>query len=92
MPDKTATEVMQDRDAWRDERIVHDYMNHFCKRWAPSDQRENAEFQADFLSVVQAIHRDAARPMHDALTKAFAAMSPMIFPSPENAPPTKKAG
>lgn len=81
MTGKTATELMmQDRDSWRDERIVHDYMERFVKKWAPSDRNEAAEFHADFLSVIQAVHRDAARPMHDALTKAFAAMPPMIFP------------
>lgn len=38
MPEMTATQALQGREAWRDERAVHDYMERFTKRWAPSDR------------------------------------------------------
>lgn len=67
----------------QDDRIaqasVHDYMERFAERWAPGDRRANAEFQADFLLVIQAVHRDAMKPMERALMTAFAALPPMTF-------------
>ena len=58
---------------------LHDYMEHFAEKWAPTDRRENAEFQADFLRVIQAVHRDAMKPMEKARTAAVSVMPPMIL-------------
>jgi hypothetical protein len=64
-----ATDLMlEDRIA---QAPLHDYMDHFAKKWAPFDRRRNAEFQADFLCLVQAIHREAMKPMERAMTSAF---------------------
>lgn len=84
---ETATEKLLKRDdANMDARMVHDAMERFSYHWAPSEPRKQAEFQADLLLLIQAVHRDAARPFGDMLTKAIAAMpplSPMIFPKSE---------
>jgi hypothetical protein len=70
----TATEAATMREASRDERALHDYMEWFFKKYAPADKREAAEFHADMAMVVQAVHRDAMRETHALLTKALMAM------------------
>jgi hypothetical protein len=77
----TATEMAARRDADLDERALHQRMEWFFKKYAPADTREAAEFQADLMMVVQAVHRDASRETHALLAKALAAMpvSPLVF-------------
>jgi hypothetical protein len=80
MTKSTATDfVEQKRDSEMDAREVHLAMEHFSFHWAPSEPRKAAEFQADLLMLVQAVHRDSARPFADILAKAFSAMPSMIF-------------
>jgi hypothetical protein len=77
---RTATSLMmEDRIA---QVPLHDYMEHFAREWAPDFPDANAKFQADFLRVVQAIHREAMKPMERAMTAAFSTMPmpQMIFP------------
>lgn len=62
-----------------DERSLHQRMEWFFKKYAPADKREAAEFHADLAMVVQAVHRDTSRETHALLTKALAAMPPMVF-------------
>ena len=60
---------------------LHDYMRDFAKKWSPSDVYENSEFQADFLRVVQAIHRDAMRPVENLMKNMLSATPlPPMFP------------
>lgn len=78
----TATEALEQNGRDSDERALRHYVEHFIRAWAPPEPHAAAEFQADFLLVVQAIHRDASRPLQKALTVAFAAMPPIIFTKP----------
>jgi len=72
---------MDDRDDFNSRTAVHDAMAHFTYHWAPSQPRKAAEFQADLLRLIQAVHRDSAKPMEVALTKAFSAFPiATIFP------------
>lgn len=77
---KTATEMLKRDDADMDARMLHDAMERFSYHWAPSEPRKQAEFQADLLLLIQAVHRDAARPFGKMLENAMALMPPMIFP------------
>lgn len=78
---KTATEIaMDDREDFSNRTAVHDAMEHFTYHWAPSQPRKAAEFHADLLRLIQAVHRDSAKPMEAALKNAFALMPPMVFP------------
>lgn len=71
---KTATESMREiDDRHRDERSVHSSMRRFIDRWAPF---EKGEFVADLTLVLQAVHRDASREMHELLMRALQAMPP----------------
>lgn len=73
--DLTATQIsVKELERDRDERHLHAYVERFVKKWAPKDRDENAEFHADFISVVQVIHRDASRPFGAMLEKAMMAM------------------
>lgn len=75
-----ATDLMlEDRSA---QASLHDHMDHFAKKWAPFDRRRNAEFQADFLCLVQVIHREAMKPMERAMTAAFSLTSIQSIISP----------
>lgn len=56
-----------------EDRILHDRMEWFFKKYAPADKYEAAEFHADLMMVVQAVHRDASRHTHDLLTRALTA-------------------
>lgn len=74
---KTATESMQERiGVEQGERSVHAYMRRFVERWAPTDRRDAAEFQADLVLVLQSVHRDASRDTHALLRRALEAMPP----------------
>lgn len=75
----TATEAHAVRERDLDERALHQRMEWFFKKHAPADKREAAEFHADLMMVVQAVHRDASRETHALLTKALMAM-PNPFP------------
>lgn len=86
--EKTATQVMNEHfEKNRSERDLHRYMQHFTEKWSPEDRQKAAEFQADFLTVVQAIHSDALRPMSDALERAFrvASMATPFVPVKDSA-------
>lgn len=73
---QTAAEVLADNAA-RDERSVHAYMTRFTQRWTDGlDRNDAAQFAADLLLLVQAIHRDASRETHALLAKSLAAMPP----------------
>jgi hypothetical protein len=63
---------MQDKD--RDERVLHQRMEWFSKKYTPMGKEAAAEFHADLLMLVQAVHRDASRHTHDLLVKALAAV------------------
>lgn len=80
MADRTLEQLRAESAARTDECIVHDYMERFTRRWMPADRNEAADFQADLLSLIQAVHRDASRPFGDMLSKAFSLMPHMIFP------------
>lgn len=73
----TATSIRDD-DTARDERTLHARMEWFSKKWKKDmDPGDAAEFDADLLLLIQAIHRDANRETYALLTKALAAMPPM---------------
>ena len=76
----TATEVNQtSREADLDERVMHERMQWFTEKWTVAldlNKRDAAEFGADLLLLVQAIHRDSSRVTHALLTKALMAMPP----------------
>ena len=77
---ETATEKLSERrEADMDERALHNRMEWFSKKYAPADKRECAEWHADLLLVVQAVHRDASRETHRLLGNALALMPPTIF-------------
>jgi hypothetical protein len=73
---------MDDREDFSNRNAVHDAMEHFTYHWAPSQPRKAAEFHADLLRLIQAVHRDSAKPMEIALKNAFAFMPilPSMFP------------
>ncbi len=64
-------------DSAREERILHQRMEWFSKKYAPADRYEAAEFQADLLMLIQAVHADASRETHALLTRALSVM-PMV--------------
>jgi hypothetical protein len=71
-----------------DERALHQRMEWFTKTHAPSDKYEAAEFHADLLMLVQAVHRDASRHTHDLLAKALSAVPmPATFMPPKDEKP-----
>lgn len=72
--------LQRDRDL--EERSLHQRMEWFFKKYAPADKREAADFHADLIIVVQAVHRDASRETHALLTRALEAMPGMLFPKP----------
>lgn len=83
MESKTATEIsMEEMERSRDERMLHDCIEHFVEKWAPRG-RDNAEFHADFVRVVQVIHRDASRPFGKMLKKALEA-NPLSYLMPND--------
>ncbi len=71
----TATETVREpRERDVDERALHQHMEWIFKKYAPADKREAAEFHADLMMVVQAVHRDASRETHRLLMAAVAVM------------------
>lgn len=78
MTGKTATESILDDDRSTDERQLHDAMQRFANRWAPADRREAADFHADLLMVMQALHRDTMRPVNALLRNSLSLMPPII--------------
>lgn len=83
MPDSiTATEALKGSEADRDERSLNRRVQWFTEKWTVAmdlNKRDAAEFAADFVTVVQAVHRDASRETHALLTKALSAMPPPVF-------------
>lgn len=80
---KTATDILADVDAHRDERILHARMEWFTKKYQPADRREASEFQADLMMLVQAVHQDASRHTHKLLENALRVMPPFVVAKPE---------
>ena len=78
--------IMDDREDFSNRSAVHDAMEHFTYHWAPSQPRKAAEFHADLLRLIQAVHRDSAKPMEIALKNAFAVFPTTLF-SPEPVKP-----
>ncbi len=70
----TIDEIEKKAEAESDERMLRHAMEHFSYNWAPSAPRKNAEFQADLLLLIQAVHRDAARPLNKMLMAAMGAI------------------
>lgn len=75
---KTATEAIRERDERdRDERSLKSAVERFTERWTDSmDGRQRAEFHADLVLVIQAVHRDASRTTNELLMRAMQAMPP----------------
>lgn len=71
--------IMDDREDFNNRSSVHDAMEHFTYHWAPSQPRKAAEFHADLLRLIQAVHRDSAKPMEIALKNAFALFPATFF-------------
>ncbi len=69
--------MMEEREDFNNRSALHDAMEHFTYHWAPNQPRKAAEFHADLLRLIQAIHRDASKPFGDMLTKAMMAMPPL---------------
>jgi hypothetical protein len=75
----TATQAATQREADIDERSLHRKVQWFTEKWTTAldlNKRDAAEFSADFVAVIQAVHRDANRETHNLLTKALMAMPP----------------
>lgn len=62
----TATEDMREKiDRENDERSLHWRMERFTKRWATDlAKNDQAQFHADLVLLLQAVHRDANRDIH----------------------------
>jgi len=90
MTDQTSTELrMAGRDRENDERSLHARMKWFTKKWTfELDKHASAEFSADFMIVVQAIHRDANRETHALLMKALMAAPPQPIFIPKTGYPS----
>ena len=83
----TATEAAKQSEAGRDERDLHRKVQWFTEKWTVAmdlNKRDAAEFSADFVTVIQAVHRDASRTTHELLAKSFAAMPPPSFIIPKS--------
>ena len=74
-------------DARMDERVLHQRMEWFFKKYAPADRRKAAEFHADLAMVVQAVHRDAGKEAHAMLCKLIEALPPPSFGRVTTTPP-----
>lgn len=75
----SAAEALLQRADDIDERSLHRKVQWFTEKWTVAmdlNKRDAAEFAADFVTVVQAIHRDANRDTNALLTKALMAMPP----------------
>lgn len=60
---RTATEALEMASQMtRETSIFRDYVEHFIRRWAPSDPRECAEFVADFMMIQRRMYLDATSP------------------------------
>jgi hypothetical protein len=81
MDSMTATEAITKRDEERQREVLHKRIQWFMEKHAPIDVRYNAEFQADFMMVVQDIHRDASTHTHELLSRSLAAMPPPYIKS-----------
>lgn len=78
----TSTESMKQRETDQDERSLHRRVQWFTEKWTTAmdlNKRDASEFAADFMLVVQAVHRDAGRETHALLRNALAVMPPPVF-------------
>lgn len=76
---ETAAEAMKRLDTARDEREMNQRVKWFIDKWCErmdASREEASEFSADFVMVVQSVHRDASRETHDLLYKALSALPP----------------
>jgi hypothetical protein len=80
--------IMDDREDYSNRSAVHDAMEHFTYHWAPAQPRKAAEFHADLLRLIQAVHRDSAKPMEAALENAFALFPHFLAVQPVPAKPS----
>lgn len=76
---KTATELSEELDTLTNEKILHERMKWFFEKHAPIDKYASAEFHADLIMVMQAIHQDASRHTHALLQTALKALPPISF-------------
>lgn len=65
---------MIDRKEYQTQRMLHAHVERFVKHWAPGDPHRRAEFSADLISLVQAVHHDAMIPVERLLSNAFRCM------------------
>ena len=81
----TATEAINayNEESRRD--ILNRRLECFFEKHAPDDKLAAAGFYADFMMVVQEIHRDANMHTHELLRQSLASIPPMMFrvPKPE---------
>jgi len=83
----TATDAAKQHEQDQDERALHRKVQWFTEKWTTAmdlNKRDAAEFSADFVTVIQAVHRDASRETHALLTKALMAMPPQPIIIPKN--------
>lgn len=80
---QTATNLNNEgRERETDERLLHKRVQWFTEKWTVAmdlNKRDAAEFSADMIMVVQAIHRDAGREYYALLKNALAVMPPPVF-------------
>ena len=50
-----------------------------CKRYAPADRDDAAEFHADLAILIDTVYRHASRDTNEMLGRAFAMMPPMFL-------------
>lgn len=80
---QTATSInSENRQRDLEERSLHALVQRFTEKWTTKmdlNKRDAAEFGADLVMVVQAVHRDASRETHALLSRSLAAMPPPVF-------------
>lgn len=59
----TATEMIQQRDKDRQERIFQIRLEEFFRNYTPEDPREAAQFNTDLMMLVRQLYADAQEPL-----------------------------
>lgn len=74
-----------DRDSFTSQRCLHNNVERFTREWAPGDPRRRAEFNADLILLVQAVHHDAMIPVERLLSNALRCipLSPLFLKDKE---------
>lgn len=75
----TLKEATADRDRANDEYTLQRRMAWFSEKYDRGAPEHNAEFHADLLLLIQAIHRDAMRETHRLLVTALAAVPNPLY-------------